>query len=307
MTRSMKTAAVVAFTLCSLGVAGADTPHGEQTRALMTFLSDTQQIRETGSQFAPRARPDEAKCSELLALVAKNGGRPEDRLYAGELEYYKAEGWAKDAKGAYVLVKDAPKICAAYGRMLRIQPVANTLHKTAQSLRTLGMVTPEEVGSTYGTQGVTAAEACMATVDKALKDGVAGDIAVKIDGKDMTLAEGRVQICEAYLAKAKTFAGAVDTAHKARYEKAAAPYRALGVKGERLELFTSNVEVGFYVAGCRTHVTDPKVIAKARALFHWLEMQDGTHLVRKYTFAGDKVRAVETTYARMDQAYKGCR
>jgi hypothetical protein len=133
-----------------------------------------------------------------------------------------------------------------------------------------------------------------------------GDVAVKVDGKDVTLELGRADL-RGYLAKARTFSKAADTVRKAKFEQAAAPYRALGVKGERLDLFVFYSELGFYVAGCRSETRDRKTIAKARVLFHWLENPDGSHMIRKYVFSGNTVRTTEKTYARKAQAYAGCR
>jgi hypothetical protein len=307
MGRGMKRSAAPLLVAMLAGVASADPPHAAQAKVLSEYTHATDQIRTRAAEFPSTTYPEAAPCHDAIAAATRNGARPEDRLYAPEFAWRKPDGWAKDATGAYVQVKDALKICATYDALKRGIPTAITLLKSARSLESLGKVTPEIVGDTYGAQSIAAAEACIAAVDKALASGLPAELTYVLDRKEVALGRARVEICEAYLAAARPFAAASTAAKRAAHDKRAAPYRALGVKGERLKLFVDYDDTPFYAAGCRAEILDAKVLARATVLFHWLENSDGTHTIRKYVIKGDTYRTMETTYETQARAYAGCR
>ena len=60
-------------------------------------------------------------------------------------------------------------------------------------------------------------------------------------------------------------------------------------------------------ANCQ-RISDLKVLAKAKVLFHWLENADGTHTIRKYTFRGNTVSGpVSKTFKTAGAAQAACR
>ena len=256
-----------------------------------------------------------AKCDAIVAQLADAGAKPDQRLrlaaYAPEAALSAALGGIvfKEDNHFFVLVKNAPRVCSQYGRLLRAVPAAIAMNGYGRQIWTLAQMTPEQVGDDYAAGHVGDAAKCLPELEQAIKDGAPDDVALMIhsDHPAMTLKEARTKICDAYVAKAKAFADASGATKKAARDAAAAPYIALGVKGERLELFISYADLGFYAKGCKTELTEPKEIARAKALFHWLDGGDGTITIRKYTIKGNGYTISEKTYDRQSLAYKGCR
>jgi hypothetical protein len=78
-------------------------------------------------------------------VATRNGARPDDRLYAGELEYYKPAGWAR---GRHRLVHPGSgraEICAGYGQIKRIIPAAGPAHDFAVAARAIENLDPSIV------------------------------------------------------------------------------------------------------------------------------------------------------------------
>jgi hypothetical protein len=198
-------------------------------------------------------------------------------------------------------------LCDEYAELVAMAPAAAKQKATAISLRLYGDTDPASLGDGMGEVFVDDGKACVAETEKALKAGAPADRATTIDGRELTLAEGKTQICEAMIAFGEKLTGDIADAHAAARAEVAAKYEAVGIKGARLELFIEYDDVYWRGKGCE-RVTDLKKLAKAKALFHWLENADGTHTIRKYTFKGNKVKSVkDRTYLTEARAWKGCK
>lgn len=87
-----------------------------------------------------------------------------------------------------------------------------------------------------------------------------------------------------------------------------AKYSAVGIKGDRLEIFVYYDDLeGWYLKGCKKSTKDPKTMKKAKALFQWLTGDDGVITIRKYAFKGDKYKVTEKQFLTEAKAYKGCK
>lgn len=105
-------------------------------------------------------------------------------------------------------------------------------------------------------------------------------------------------------AKAATArADAEEAAIRAIYQKA-------GIKGKRLELFTTEGRMPsdgrFMATGCGRFVTTVKEMKAAKKLFIWLD-GNGEVTLWKYTFSGDNYVKDEKTFDRKGDAYRFCK
>jgi hypothetical protein len=198
-------------------------------------------------------------------------------------------------------------LCDEYATRAAIWPAAAKQHATSSSLGSYSQVDPADFGDGMGQGFVDDGKACHAATDAAIAAGAPDDVAVVIDGVSRTLAQGKVEICDAMVAFGQRLIGDIAAAHAAARAEIAAKYEAVGVKGQRLELFIEYDDVYWRGKGCE-RITDLKKLARAKVLFHWLENSDGTHTIRKYTFKGNKVKSIkDRTYATEARAWKGCK
>ena len=82
-----------------------------------------------------------------------------------------------------------------------------------------------------------------------------------------------------------------ESMERARAEEKAAPYKAVGAKGDRLALLIDHIDYAMYGVG-GGELTTPKQLKAANIIFEVLHGDDGW-TVRRYLFKGDKL--VSTT------------
>jgi hypothetical protein len=153
---------------------------------------------------------------------------------------------------------------------------------------------------------VTSGKACLAAVDAAIAAGAAKTTKVKIGGADITLVDGK-KYCQAEIDYGTAFETFVAAEQGAKRKEIAAKYEAVGISGEKLELFIEYDDVYWRGKKCAI-IDDVAALAKATKLYHWLENNDGTHTIRTYVFKGNKVKSVkDKTYKTEKKAYKGCK
>jgi hypothetical protein len=198
-------------------------------------------------------------------------------------------------------------LCDEYAVLAAIWPAAFKQDEIARGLASYSQVDPADLGSGMGEVFVKEGKDCHAATDAAIAAGARDDVAVMIGGVSRTLAQGKVDVCDATLAFGEKLIGDIAGAHAAARAEIAAKYEALGVKGQRLELFIEYDDVYWRGKKCE-RITDLKKLVKAKVLFQWLENSDGTHTIRKYTFKGNKVKSIkDRTYATEARAWKGCK
>jgi hypothetical protein len=248
--------------------------------------------------------PQVADCDHAIATAKKAGLADGARLYARYLDWDDVH--YDDKQQAYVTLGESAAICKRWREMLLVAPAAAKQTLTAGERHTAGLVEPTSFPNldVY----VTAGKDCLAITDKAIALGAPKDHKVKIRDEVMSLAEGREKVCQGILDWAAELGPKIKAAHAADREQRAAPYRAAGVTGAKLDLFLEYDDVYWRGGkGCQI-ISDLKQLAKAKALFHWLENSDGTHTIRKYTFKGNKVSGpMSKTYRNAGAAQKGCK
>lgn len=139
------------------------------------------------------------------------------------------------------------------------------------------------------------AKACSDGIAQLVADGAPTDVPIEVDGAGaVTLRDAPHAICEPLAAAAATFAKDVTSAHVAKRNAIAAPYRAAGITGDRLELLVAEDGVAKYAIG-GAELTSPKALAAARVLFE--ESHDGDiWTVTRFELRGDALR--KTTRAQ---------
>ncbi len=150
------------------------------------------------------------------------------------------------------------------------------------------------------------AKACLDATDAAIKAGAPADRKTKIDNQQLTLAEGRKQICEAFQTYAAGFSKDNASALAAERQKRAAPFAKAGMKGKRLEFFTDNFDTTFYGRGCKA-VSDPKLLAKATKLYNFTSADNGQWTLWTTTLSGNNVSWTSRTHRDEAGAQSGCK
>ncbi|HZI44746.1 MAG TPA: hypothetical protein VFD53_05980 [Ilumatobacter sp.] len=126
-----------------------------------------------------------------------------------------------------------------------------------------------------------------------------------------TIAEYEAKVCDQLAALHPTFIADARTELRKAIEKTMAPYVAAGIGGQKLEMMIRYDGVYWRLpGGARTD--DPKTLAAASILFHWLEAEDAEdpnyvlHTIRKFTFKGnDLVKVGERAYRKKKGAALG--
>ena len=254
-----------------------------------------------GSWDPGRVPPDPAKCTAAIAWARENGLEDEDRLSDSRFEG--APGATKSGNSnPAIRLADAPALCAAYAKTSRGLvaqfEAARALAPYVSQLTWMANVTPGQGGDAPVQNLAKAGEECRAAVDRAVAAGARLDGKLVVKEVEKTLEQARRDVCEALATQAPEYIARHREATREKREKAMAPYRAAGISGQKLELMIQYDGVYWRGVGGNT-VTDPRDLAKAQVLFHWLEAADGTQVVRRYQFAGQKLlRTSEKTYRR---------
>jgi len=139
------------------------------------------------------------------------------------------------------------------------------------------------------------AATCTSELDRLLADGMPTTIVVPlVRGHRLTMADARAVVCEPLAKAAATFAKDVASARTKAHEKAAAPYKAVGVTGQRLALLVDHIDYAMYGTG-GGELRTPKQLKSAAVIFELLgpNTATGLYTLRRYQFRGDKL--VSTT------------
>jgi hypothetical protein len=168
------------------------------------------------------------------------------------------------------------------------------------------MLTPSVI-NTYEKDGSPAA--CQMTV--AIAKGRNPLMVVQTVTRRVPIAEFEAKVCDEL---AKVHPQFIAQARGERYRqllKTMAPYAAAGVGGKKLELMVQYDGVYWRLPGGR-RTEDPKALAAANTLFHWLEAVDPEdpryviHTIRRFHFNGnDLVSVSEKAYRRAKGAEPG--
>ena len=147
-----------------------------------------------------------------------------------------------------------------------------------------------------GAKMIESAQKCSAEVERLVAAGMPTNIKVrigKIQPVELTMGEAKAKVCEPLAKAAASFAKDVADARTAAYEKAAAPYKKVGVTGDRLNLLVDHVNYAMYAVG-GAELRTPMQLKNAKVIFELLGPgTDGLYILRRYQFSGDSL--VSTT------------
>lgn len=192
---------------------------------------------------------------------------------------------------------DQTKLCdefKKYHQLAEAQKAVLEAQRWNYFLTQINMATNHEEN---GAKMATAAAECTATVDRLAAAGMPMNIKVRIstggDGLQIEMKDAKAKVCAPLTKAAGSFAKNVSSARTEAYEKAAAPYKKVGITGERLELLANHINYAMYGVG-GNELRTPQQLKNAKVIFELLGPgTDGLYTLRRYQFAGDKI--VSTT------------
>jgi hypothetical protein len=288
----------------TLAVAG---PAEKVSEDLDPFLTRLPGLRESPAEMEHATLPDAKQCHAVAAAARKAGLGDDAKIYSGMLGTSWDEAHFDAERRAYLEVRQLGPLCDEYAQLLKMIPAAAAQKTASEKLRIWSSsVKPGQAGSGAATALLADAKRCFEATDAAIKAGAPADRKTKIDDQEITLAEGRAQICEAFEKFGGGFKKDNAAALAAERKKRAEKFVKAVMTGKRLDFFTDNFDVTFYGAGCRA-ISDPKVLAKATKLYNITIKPDGSALLWTTTFAGNKVSWTSRTYRDEAAANAGCK
>jgi hypothetical protein len=160
-------------------------------------------------------------------------------------------------------------------------------------------LTEIDIASNHEENGATMAASaarCNAELTRLLAAGMPTDIPVRIGNSKpimIPMRDAKAKVCAPLAKASKSFATDVATARTERYAETAAPYKKVGITGDRLNLLVDHASYAMYAVG-GAELTTPKQLKSAAIIFELLGPgTEGTYTLRRYTFRGDKL--VSTT------------
>jgi hypothetical protein len=282
------------------GVAHADA--AKEASVIGSFASNVDMMHKKGLG-TPKAntKAEPSKCSDAI-----------DASVTGELTNIGFKNWpgaitgkgnqysipaskAQEVCDAYATLRNAIVAMAKFDLAKDYAATRHTMDK-ADYTRTMDVPQADKVG-----------KKCVEDVDAALGAGAPHDVAVNFGDQEMNLDQLR-ESCVQFIEDQKKAAAGVKGDMDKQNAEIAAVYSKVGIKGDRLKLFTEAgkpEESGFYFAGCKSGPTTAAQMKKAKKLFTWSE-GDG-YTVTKFVFKGDKYTSSAKTYDKQEKAYAGCK
>jgi hypothetical protein len=160
-------------------------------------------------------------------------------------------------------------------------------------------LTEIDVASNHEENGATMAASaarCNAELDRLLAAGMPTDIPLRIGNSQpitIPMRDAKSKVCAPLAKRSKSFASDVGTARAERYAKTAAPYKKVGITGDRLALLVDHASYAMFAVG-GAELTTPRQLKAPAVIFELLGPgTQGTYTLRRYTFRGDKL--VSTT------------
>lgn len=280
----------------------------EQVAAdLETTLAYLPALRESPAERLYGGEGSAAECKKAVAKGQKAGLKDTDRIYAWRFRELEDDVHFDDDREPYLELGEIATLCDEYDLLRKMVPAAGMQAELLEQVTIYAQQDPKDLAADLGQQFVAKGQKCVEVTDQAIRDGAPGDRRTRIGTLELTLAEGRAQICEAAIAFGGKFAGDIKAAKQAEFDRVAAKYKKVGIKGDKLKVFVENDNIDWMTKGCQT-LTDLKKLAKAKKLFQWWDAPDGTITIRTYTFKGNKVKSIKNKqYAFPEHAYKGCK
>jgi hypothetical protein len=255
----------LALMLAMASKAYADDPTESYARRFMEY----DHLRETvdhGGHIGPAA----GDCTKDIAK-AKAEGVPADAMFTI---------WLNSKKVQMSFDDIASKICAPYERAFEVQGIEAAVEAAWQDLDWLKMI---DIASNHPENAVTLAkdaDACIKAVARVDAMGI-GDR----EHRGVHLDEAKEKICDPLAKAAATFASDVKNAAAAAEAEAQAPFKAVGIKGDKLFTCTQY----HVLRGVGGWELEAAQIKKAKVLFALQGGDEYGWTLYRFTFKGDKL------------------
>ncbi len=257
-------------------------------------------------------RGDVAQCKADLAAVEQTGIAADAKMDSYAYKYL--PGAVRTERGSppsyEITWAIARTVCAALDNVNRLGEVTKILAETRNLIGTPDDPYLKTGAASHAVKYDTQGKACLVAIDAAYAAGAKPSDPIALHDQQLSLGAARTEICQALIDWGAAYPGLIEQAKQADLELRTKPWRDAGVKGERLALFAeAGADVdGWYVKGCKA-ATSHKQLKTAKAVYQWFYPPDGGHLIRKYTFKGDKVASTtERSFVTEERAYAvGCK
>jgi hypothetical protein len=226
-------------------------------------------------------------------------------VQAGTANGMKATDTFDGANGVKVLWKRASEICATYTKLHAVNATIEVIHPQLEMIRAYyqnGTADKSVRGDAYR-DTVKAARTCVDNIDKAIKAGVATDVAFAPNGnqadKLVTLAEVKTE-CASYIDWGTKAADADDKRQAAELAALREKWGKLGITGDRLTYLVNNDTHIILGKGCVELGNKGK---KTSPVFYEAYSDDTSWIVYKTQFKKDKQIRTTSKRFRRDGGY----
>lgn len=214
------------------------------------------------------------QCRETVKAATAAGVQPEWKIFH----------W----KGQVLPFSEVGKLCDEYELYFHVAQVKPLF---VQAQRSLDMLTKQlDLSQTDPANQASfeqSAKDCFAAADQADKLGIGDETLWVSQGVTLYFDEARAKICEPMAKAAASFAADVKKATEERIAELAAPYKAAGIKGDKLQYCIENANHNIYGVGGGS--LEPAQIKKAKVLFAlWTDSATGGYSLQRSAFKGDK-------------------
>lgn len=158
---------------------------------------------------------------------------------------------------------------------------------------------PTQAPADWGTRCLEIAQKCSEAVTRRVVAGQNENTThILIDGyKDVTLAQVRSEYCDKLTALAQDFDDKVRAAKEEYEASLAAPFKSVGIKGDKLEFAILAARSGDTILGVGGSPLTPAQIKRAKLLFVSVQSRNGDWTVYRLMFKGDKeIKRTHETY-----------
>ncbi|HKA88229.1 MAG TPA: hypothetical protein VKE22_11200 [Haliangiales bacterium] len=192
---------------------------------------------------------------------------------------------------------DADAVCAKLAEWMVLGQARKAVEEAARALEWMKMIDKASNHEENGAKLIATAKACNAaigTLAAAKMDTIKVARPGRSDHDKVPVAEIDGRYCAPLAKVAATFADEVRQARRAEWERLAAPYKAAGLTGDKLDLVVSLSGRAIYGRG-GGELTTPREKKAASVMFEVLTANNGSVTLRRYQFSGDKL--IKTTSA----------
>jgi hypothetical protein len=288
------------FATAVAGVAYGDDDVEEQKRVLKNELSGFDisviyLVRDQGLDGAGLFAQDPSVCTETIEKLKALGLPPTEMIFTDEK----------------FLFRKAPERCERYAKFKALSESFEAIKEARQVDMIIRDMKPGADGTTmWSGEGTTRAQKCVDVINAVEAKGAPMDVVLRSTDPQMTAAQTRTW-CEDLGKRAAALQGESAGADTEKKKAARNRYAKHGAAGDKLDLLVyydpDGTGTTWRIAGCKA-TDDPKTLVKSKILIRWGVNPDGTQVLRKYTFKGNKkVKDQEKTFLTEAKAYSFCK